>query len=341
MKRIIVWALGAIVLGAIGWVAWWFIGAEGQRTAFELWLEKQRSRGWQAEASSVDMNGFPGAFQLTVADLKLADPKNDWSWSAPVLKAESSSAAPTRIAVDWPDTQTLGTTTDQITLRAGAMETLLDLRPGPSMELREAGTDASDIVLKARSGWVGGAKTLNLQIVERGEDVAPPNSYNLRGNATKVKLPKELLADLDPTGLLKPSVDELTVIGHAAFDAPIDRLTLEESVLAMRAATIREAGFAWGDMKLVINGAFRVDDAGFPVGKINIEAQEWQRIVALAVKSGAIDKDMGETITGAVQLVTALSGGGNDLSLPLKLKGGEVRLGPFAIAEAPRLAPPR
>ena len=339
--RIAGWALGAVVLCALAWIAWWFVGAEGQRNAFELWLEKQRDRGWQAEAASVEMTGFPGAFQLTVTELALADPRNDWSWSAPVLKAESASSAPTRIAVDWPETQTLGTTQDQITVSAAALNTLLDLRPGPSMELREATTDAEGLVLKARSGWVGSAKSVNLAVLERSEGTAPPNTYNLRGEAVGVKLPKELVVDLDPTGLLKPSVEKVTIVGHAAFDTPIDRTTIEESQLAVRAATIREAGFAWGDMKLVISGAFQVDDAGYPVGKINIEAQQWEKIVSLAVKSGAIDSDMAETITGAVRLVTALSGGGDDLRLPLRLKGGEVRLGPIAIADAPRLASPR
>ena len=341
MKRIIGLGLGVVVLAALAWIAWWFVAAEGQRNAFDLWLEKQRERGWQAEAATIEMSGFPGAFQLTVTDLLLADPRNDWSWSAPVLKAESSSAAPTRIAVDWPDTQTVGTTEDQITISAGKLATLLDLRPGPSMELREAATDAEGLVLKARSGWVGSAKSVNVQILERSEGTAPPNTYNLRGNAKGVKLPKEVLDDLDPTGLLKPQVETVTFVGHAAFDAPVDRRTVEESALAIRAATIREAGFAWGDMKLVVNGAFQVDDAGYPVGKMNIEAEQWEKIVKLATKSGVIDDGMAETITGAVKLLTALSGGGDTLSLPLRLKGGEVRLGPIAIADAPRLAPPR
>ena len=69
--------------------------------------------------------------------------------------------------MDWPDTQTIGTTEDQITVSAGKLATLLDLRPGPSMELREAATDATGLVLKARSGWVGSAKALDLQEVYR------------------------------------------------------------------------------------------------------------------------------------------------------------------------------
>lgn len=341
MKRILSGIFGLATLAAVAWVAWWFIGAEGQRTAFELWLEKQRERGWQAEAAKVEMTGFPGAFKLAVTDLNLADPKNNWAWNAPTLNAESSATAPTRIAVGWPATQTLGTTTEKVTVEAKPLTTLLDLRPGPSMELREAATDVKRLVIKARSGWTGGAKSVDLNIAEKPEDLAPPNSYDFRGTALDVKIPKELLDNLDPTGLLKPSVEKVTLVGHAAFDDPIDRLTIEESRLAVRAGTIREAGFSWGEMKLVLKGSFRVDDAGYPVGKLQVEAREWRRIVDLAVKSGAIGPDLAETITGAVEIVTALSGGGDTLKLPLGLADGSITIGPFAIADAPRLAPPR
>lgn len=341
MRRFLSGIFGLATLAAIAWVAWWFIGAQGQRTAFEVWLEKQRDRGWQAEAATVEMTGFPGAFRLAVTDLKLADPRNNWAWTAPALNAESSAVAPTRIALDWPATQMLGTTTDKITIRSNPLKTLLDLRPGPSMELREASTSVTNLAIQSRSGWTGSAKSVELNMAERPEDLAPPNSYDFRGTAQDVKLPKELLNDLDPTGLLKPSVEQVTLIGHAAFDDPIDRLTVEESRLAVRAATIREAGFAWGDMKLVLKGSFRVDDAGYPVGKLRIEAREWRKIVKLAVRSGAIGPDLAETITSAVEIVTALSGGGETLKVPLGLKDGAIRIGPFAIADAPRLAPPR
>ena len=341
MKRLIVGALGLIAVAIAIWAGWWFIGAEGQRSALEMWLEKQRQRGWQAEASSIEMTGFPGAFQMQATEIQLADPRNGWSWHAPSLLAESSAAAPTRIEVTWPDTQTLGLLDDRLTILAKPLTTLLDLRPGHSMALREAKTGSANLVVKARSGWTGAAKAIDLNIAERPDGTGPDNSYDLRGNASGVKLPKELLDDIDPTGLLKPSIDQVTLVGHAAFDQPLDRLTIEEGQLAMRAATIREAGFAWGDMTLLINGSFKVDNRGYPVGKINVEAKEWRRIVELAISSGVIDETTGEAIEGAVKLVTAFSGGGEDLSIPLALKGGEVRIGPFAIAKAPRLAPPR
>ena len=144
----------------------------------------------------------------------------------------------------------------------------------------------------SRSGWEGGATSVELNVIERPEELAPPNSYDFRGTALEVRIPRELLESLDPTGLLDPTVEKVTLIGHAAFDDPIDRLTVEESRLAVRAATIREAGFTWDDMKLVLKGSFRVDDAGYPVGKLQVEAREWSKIVELAVRSETIGPDL-------------------------------------------------
>jgi len=60
-----------------------------------------------------------------------------------------------------------------------------------------------------------------------------------------------------------------------------------------------------------------------------------------SVSSGVIDAGTADTITTAIEFVTALTGSGETLSAPLNLSGGKLRIGPFAVADAPRLAPPR
>ena len=248
---------------------------------------------------------------------------------------------PTRINVTWPEEHAVATPDDRIVIRSRLMQTLLDLRPGPAMELREAASQIEALVLTARSGWKAEAKAVDLRLAERPADEGPENSYNLRIKADRVKLPKELVARIDPTGWLKPQVDQVTVIAHGAFDDPLDRLTVERGRMALRQATIREAGFEWGEMKLVASGSFVVDDYGYPVGSIDFEAREWRQMVRLARRSGLIDRGTEENIVTGIELFTALMGGGDDLVASLGLSEGKVKLGPFAIADAPRLAPPR
>ncbi len=333
--------IGVVLLACLGWSLWWYAGAQAQRAGFQAWLDGQRERGWQAEAAEVGVTGFPTQFRLAVADLALADPANGWAWSAPALRSVSQAWAPTRIAVTWPPEQVLAVPGERAVIRTASMTTLLDVRPGKALELREAASDIAGLRVEATTGWTAEAESAAVGVAERPEDLAPPNSYDVRIAATAVRLPEELVDRIDPTGWLQPSVDRLTVTGHAALADPIDLRTLEDGRIALRAATLREVGFEWGDMKLVVSGAFDVDRQGFPAGSIKVEAREWRQMVRLAVSSGLVDGGTGDAITTAIEFVTALTGSGDSLSVPLNLSGGKVRIGPFAVADAPRLAPPQ
>lgn len=341
MRRLIKVLLGIAVVACSGWSLWWYAGAQAHRAGFQAWLAEQRGRGWQAEAAEVEVTGFPTEFRLAVSNLALADPENGWAWSAPALWTASEAWAPTRIAVTWPPEQVLAVPGERAEIRTATMATLLDVRPGPALELLEAATDLSGLTVAANTGWTAAAESAAVRVAERPEDLAPPNSYDVRVTASEVRLPEELVDRIDPTSWLEPSVDRITVIGHAALAEPIDIRTLERGRIALRAATLREVGFEWGEMKLVVSGAFEVDDGGYPEGSIEVEAREWRQMLRLAIGSGVIDAGTGEAVTTAIEFVTALTGGGESLSVPLNLSGGKLRIGPFAVADAPRLAPPR
>ena len=335
------WVLGGIVLAAAGWSAWWFTGAQGQQAGVSAWLDQQRDRGWLAEAQSIDVSGYPMSFDLVAEEVALADPVTGWAWTAPDWRVSSAALAPTRFDITWPGNQRVAVPGDTADILSEQMTAVVDVRPGTALELRQVAGKIRALKISAQTGWKAGATAMNLDISERPEDLAPPNSYDLNLVGTQIDLPKELVAQIDPTGWLKPSVDSLTVTGHAAFDDPIDRLALEQGRLSLRAATIREAGFEWGEMRLVAKGSVEVDDRGFPVGEIAIEAREWRQMVRLAVSTGLIDSGTAQTVTQGIEFLTALTGGGDDLSVPLGLSGGKLRLGPFAIADMPRLAPPK
>ena len=329
------------VLAAAGWSAWWFVGAQGQERGIAHWLDLQQDRGWLAEAGTIEVSGFPTQFNLEMRDIHLSDPRTGWAWKAPDLRADSDASTPTRIAVTWPQQSTIGVPRDNIQIQSERMQTLLDLRPGPSMELRQAASDIKALSIAARSGWRAGADSMDLNLTERPDDLGPEHSYDLDVVAVKLSLPKEIVAAIDPTGWLRPKIDRFTIKGHGAFDDALNRNTVEQGRLSLRAATIREAGFEWGDMRLFARGAFTVNDDGFPEGQIEIEAREWRQMIRLAVNAGVIDSDTARTITRGIEILTALTGGGKNLVAPIGLSGGKVRIGPIPVADAPQLAPPR
>lgn len=340
MRRFISLFFGALLLVAIGWSLWWYLAAEAERRGVETWLAKQRERGWQAEAQAIEVTGFPMELRLAIDRLMLTDPRNGWSWQAPSLLIESRPWEPTRADIVWPARHSLATPREQLAIATDSMTSLLDLRPGTALELRQAATELVGLALESSAGWTASAKSAEVRIAERSAERAPANSYDLRLTADEVNLPEALVARLDPTGWLESRVDRVTVIGHAALAEPIGLATIETGRIALRAATLREVGFEWGGMELVASGSFTVDEEGYPDGQIRVEAREWRRMVRLAVTSGLIGEDTANAVTKGIEILTMLTGGGDSLSAPFNLSGGKLRIGPVAVADLPRLGRP-
>lgn len=338
MAVVIRWLMSLALIGAAGWSGWWYLGAGAQEAGIEAWLDNQRGRGWVARTESIQVEGFPLDFRTTITDIHVTDTRQGWSWDAPVLKAASRSYEPTRIVVTWPDRQTFASRDDRADVRAALAETVLDLRPGPGMELRQAATRVETLRIQAERGGKSGAEKLSVDLVERDADRSPPNSYELTATALDVRLPEFVIRQIDPTGWLKPKIDRLTIRAHGAFAQALGRRTVETGTVDLTAATIAEASFEWGPMRLALSGQFTVDPQGYPVGEIAVEAREWRQMVRLAVSAGVLDDQTAQSVIKAIEVVNALAGGREELRAPFRLAGGKIRLGPFAIADAPRLA---
>ncbi|MEM7668821.1 MAG: DUF2125 domain-containing protein, partial [Pseudomonadota bacterium] len=159
--------------------------------------------------------------------------------------------------------------------------------------------------------------------------------------AQSVVLPLPLMQKIDPTGLLQPEMQELTIRGTAAFAAPLDRYALEDGELALRAATLRTVRLDWGDLRLVARGRFDVDPAGYPAGEIDLTLVNWRQMLVIAREARVLDPSLIDAAEQALEFIARLRGEADRIDVPLGLSGGKIRIGPIAIADAPRLAPPR
>lgn len=338
MKRVTRWLCILVALGAVGWSGWWYLGARGQEAGIQAWLDKQRKRGWTVETAPVAVEGYPLDFRLSVGKLALSDPRRGWSWSAPMLSAASRSYEPTRIIVTWPDEQVFEGGGDRAQVTSEKAETILDLRPGPSMELRQAATRIENLRITAERGGQSGARSVNVDLVESEPGTAADNSYNLTVDAASLELPGFVLSKIDPTGRLDPLIDRFSIQAFATFRDALGRHTMEKGDVALRAAKITTAGFEWGKMRLTVSGEFTVNAEGYPEGSIQVEAHEWGQMVSLAVQARVIDQSTAKSVTKAINFINGLAGGRKELRAPLTLTGGKIKLGPFNIADAPRLA---
>ncbi|MEE8454529.1 MAG: DUF2125 domain-containing protein, partial [Limibaculum sp.] len=276
--RIVYILIGAAILGALAWTGWWYALARGQEAALAAWFAERTRAGWQAEHDDIALTGFPLRLEREIAGIRLADPRTGWAWTAPWLRVGSATFSPNRFTVTWPGEQSLSVPGERTEIASDAMSATLELRPGLAMGLIHASTEVAGLDVRARpgsasrSGWTARAGSVVADIAERVND----DGYAISFLAEAVLLPEPLMALIDPTGLAGREVERMTFDGAAVFAAPLDRHLIEDGSLALRAMTIRRAGFQWGRMRLEARGAFEIDERGYPEGKIKLTARHWR-----------------------------------------------------------------
>ncbi|MEM8793589.1 MAG: DUF2125 domain-containing protein, partial [Pseudomonadota bacterium] len=275
-----------------------------------------------------------------IQNIALTDPGTGWSWNLPEVSFFGEATSPTVLRLSLPDQHLISLPREKVEIGHSRMVADLSLAPDAGLTWRHGAIDGADLMLEAQSGWTGAAKTLSAEIRARAPATAPPNSYAVTLSSTEVSIPKPLLDQIDPTGLLDPLVDEIRLDGTAALRAPLDRFALERGRLALNAATVRDAELRWGDMKVSASGQIETDLRGYATGEIDLKLTKWREMIRIARRSGKIDRSMIDAIEQGLRFVSIIAGDGEDVELTLNLSGGKVRIGPVAIGDAPRLAPP-
>ena len=340
--RIVSILFSAVIMGALVWTGWWYALSKGQEAGLAAWFDDRARHGWQAEHAGIDLTGFPLRLEREITNIQLADPKTSWAWSAPWLRVTSGTLAPNRFDVTWPEAQSLAVPGERTDITSSTMVAILELKPELALGLTHVSVDVAGLDVRSRPGpagpgWTARAGVVEAEVAERVND----DGYTIAFKAEKVILPEPLMARIDPTGLAGRSLERMTFDGSAVFAEALDRYLIEEGRLALRAVTIRQAGIQWGQMRLDAKGKIKVDDQGYPKGKIKLTARHWRQIIALTQRSGAIGPDVAEALETALELVALLSGNRDELDATLTFEDGEVWIGPVSIGRAWRLAPPR
>jgi hypothetical protein len=338
--RILRFLFGFLVLGALAWTGWWLLLARGQELALAAWFDDRARAGWQAEYREIELTGFPLELRRTVTAIHLADPETGWAWTAPWLKIDSAPFAPSRFAVAWPGEQMLAVPGERSDITVDAMSALIWLRPESALGLVRLSAEAEGLDIRGYRGtgpgWTAGAARFRATVAERVND----EGYSIELHADRVLMPEPLMARIDPLGLAGREIERASFDGSAVFAEPLDRHVIEQGRLALRLASIRSAGFQWGETRLEAQGKIRVDKRGYPKGKLDVTARQWRELIAMARRSGALGGEMAEALTQALELVALLGGDRNELDATLTFDDGEIWIGPISIGRAPRLAPP-
>ena len=327
---------GIIILALLGWCAWWFVGSNAQKDAWNLWFDDRQTAGWVAERSDVSVRGFPNRFDTTISDFQLADTRSGWAWSAPFFQLLMLSYKPNHVIAVWPDTQRISGPTETFVVNSQRMRGSVVFVPNTDLTLDKTQIEIEAMQIEG-GDWSAEIDAANFATRRMLPGDAPDFAHQIGLEANRLLLSDSLKDRVDPSGILPNVVDRAHVDMTAAFDAPWDRHSIEGDKPKLTALSVKNVEFVWGKLSLRLSGALDVDEEGFPAGELNVQARNWQEMLNLAVATGVISTKMADTAQAGLQLLSALGGDGSTLNVPLNLKNRSVFLGPIPLGPAPNL----
>ncbi|RMA44070.1 DUF2125 domain-containing protein [Rhodophyticola porphyridii] len=329
--KVWLWILGII---GLAWSGIWFAGAYGTERVMGAWLEARANEGWLVNYRSLETAGYPMAFRTTLTEVELADPETGWAWIAPRFEITQPSYKPHRIEAVWPAEQTLASPFERLDITSGAMEAVVQVRPGGDLALDQSRVTLAEMVMSSTEGWQMALADATFQMMR--EDGAE-SSYEILFEANSLTPPAPLQAVLNPAGILPDAMEQMRFDAVMGFDRPWDLSALEQSRPGITRIDLADLSANWGDLSLRLAGSMDVDAEGYPTGEISVRAQNWREMVEMGVNAGAIPAETRGGIERVLALVAGLSGRESDIDAPLSFRNQRVFFGPIPIGTAPQL----
>jgi len=330
MRKIAVLVFTAAFL----WGGYWFIGSRAVENGLATWLSDRQNDGWVAEYSKLNTIGFPSRFDTLITDLELADPRTGVAWSTQRLEIFALSYRPNHIIVSLPESQTLASPYERITITNDTIRGSVVFEPDTLLALERSSFELDNVALTSDLGWSTKIKTGRFAT---RQTVAAINTHDISFEASGVTPSKSLKRSLDPAGLLPNEFETLTINSTMAFDAPWDRLAIEQARPQIQTLDLKDLRAKWGDLEFRAAGELQVNAAGVPTGTITIKAVNWQDMLQIAVGAGLIPTQMAPTVERALAFLAGMSGNPKTLDAPLAFKNGSITLGPIPLGPAPLL----
>ncbi|WP_424969661.1 DUF2125 domain-containing protein [Dinoroseobacter sp. S76] len=326
------WLLGVCAAAALGWFAYWFVGASALERSLTAWFEDRRTEGWQVEWTELDVRGFPNRFDTVLTEPALADPGTGLAWEAPFFQLLALSYQPNKVIAVFPNTQVISTPLGRSQLDTSKMQASLHLGASARLPLQSAIFVAETPEL---SSDIGRTRAQALRLAMRATEGAE-QTYDLGIEAVGFALPVAIKRRLDPGELLPPALETVRLDAVIRFDRDWDLDAIENRRPQPRAITLNEARAQWGPLGLRAVGDLEIDERGRASGALTIKASNWREILQVADRSGLVPSAFLPLLERGLEALAGLSGPETSLDIPLTLRDGQMRLGFLNLGQAPR-----
>lgn len=340
MRKLLFLMIAATAL----WSGYWVVGSNAVRDGVDRFFADAARQGIVAENAGVTVAGFPNRFDLTIDEMRLADPVSGAGWQAPFVQVFAMTWKPWHLIAALPPEQALILPDQVVTLGSEGLMASVRAKPStelPLAELRLAGTSVN---LASDQGWTLGLGEFALGL--RANGALGPAGYELGFDLAPLTPDPGFLAavqavtipDLPPSDLPEV-VEALWGSIFLTFSAPLDRHA-GEARPSLRRVEINQFNLIWGALAASASGVVEADGNGYAAGRVTVEITNWDRLPALLVAAGVVEPQAAPTIARGMQALASQSPDLKILSLSLVLEDGRMSFGPFPLGPAPLMVPP-
>ena len=325
--RMVRWLLGLAVVATLAWGGLWFIGARSVEAALTQALG---APGAPLTASSQTVRGFPNRIDVTLTEPALDG--GDLQWSAPFLQVFSLIYRPHHVIVVAANEQNLTLNGLPATITTEDARASVVMRPTGNLVLDRA-------VLVARM------PVLALPGERLSADTARAAIRLAEGETRRYEAVIEIetgfpdpavMAEIDPAGLLPRRWDLLRLEAEITLDRPLDLDVFRGAPMPPAALALTGAQAVFDGISLDATGRITPDAWGFPEGELVVSVTGWAALSDRLAEAGLLPPEARAWVQATAPSL-ARADAPEVLDIPLRLTGGQLRLGPLVLAELPAL----
>ena len=94
--------LSLLIFAVLIWSAYWFLGAQKNKTRMTDWIFEQRAQGWVIEFETLKQMGYPNRFDITLREPKIRTPEGAIEWQGLFLQDLRLSYKPNHSIIVFP-----------------------------------------------------------------------------------------------------------------------------------------------------------------------------------------------------------------------------------------------
>lgn len=324
--RLVKWLFGLAVLATVLWGGYWFVGSAALNRAVAEVLTTPRA---PLTAASHSVRGFPNRFDLTLTEPRLTD--GALSWSAPFVQIFALSYRPHHVIAVFANEQRVGVdgAVWQVSSTSARASVVMD--PADSLRADRASLVAAGVVV-VDDGTTGAGARHRAEGVRLAARSASDRAYDVVAELETV-FPDPAMMDLiDPDRIWPRRFDLLRLDGEVMLAAPLNITAARMGLPLLSEFALTGARVVGDGLDLRLSGRVVLDAPGGPAGDLVLGVEDWRDLVDRLARAGILPPDQRAFVE---VLIPGLARSGNTaaVDIPLRVEGGQVRLGPLVLLD--------